>query len=76
MTWHMDYYVLEKQFASCSFTGLANTSQIPTPSAIGCMMGLHNKEQCSEYQYYWLFIQTGNFGTGETFVRMFALWSD
>ena len=43
MTRHIDYDVLERQFANCSSTGLASTSQIPTPSAIRCMMDLYNK---------------------------------
>lgn len=34
MTRHIDYDVPERQFANCSSTGLASTSQISTPSAI------------------------------------------
>lgn len=49
MTRHIDRDVLESQFANCSSTGLASTSQISTPSAIGCMMDLYNKDQCNHY---------------------------
>lgn len=45
---HIDYDVPERQFANCSSTGLASTSQIPAPSAIGYMMDLYNKDQCNQ----------------------------
>lgn len=49
MTRYVDCDVLERQFANQSSTGLASTSQIPTPSAIECMMDLYNEDQCNQY---------------------------